>query len=173
MGVFVRCWRCDAAFEPLQGDERVCSPKCGRDLDRALARTARLCRACGKPIPPQKRVDARFCSGKCYQRQYRWKDRERRVEDLRKSVVDHELAVLEGLERESRLSRYTPQGVRLHKELRRVDAVLGRRHWGGRDYRECEHCGMGFPMRRDQRYCSARCRVAAHRKRAGAASGAP
>ena len=44
-----------------------------------------------------------------------------------------------------------------HERLRRREA-----------WRDCEHCGEAFLERGDARFCSARCRVAAHRAGKGA-----
>jgi predicted nucleic acid-binding Zn ribbon protein len=161
LGALVRCWSCDTAFRPWD-DERVCSRECGRQLRRARARPGRACVTCGTPIHPRRRVDARFCSSKCYQRAFRYVANKRNFESVRELVADdmRELKEAWRWAEKANPSGYaeTPQADRLRDDMRRVDALLDRR-----DYRSCEHCGTRVAMRRGQRYCSTRCRVAAHR----------
>jgi hypothetical protein len=53
--------------------------------------------------------------------------------------------------------RQTPVAKQILREQRRITDVFY-----GRD-RECQHCSTRADMRRGQKYCSTRCRVAAHR----------
>ena len=52
----------------------------------------------------------------------------------------------------------TPLADGLREETQRIHAVFDRR-----EHRACAHCGTRVSMRKNQRYCSARCRVNAHR----------
>jgi hypothetical protein len=55
----------------------------------------------------------------------------------------------------------TPFADQIRDEQRRLRALFA-----GRDHRACERCGDRVEMRQGQKYCSARCRAAAHRLRA-------
>lgn len=110
------------------------------------------------------RADARFCSTKCRQRVFRRTATERHFEATRELIADDMRELQEAWRRALKAdpARYahTPLASRLRDEQRRIRAVFERR-----DHRECEMCGTRIPMRKGQRYCSTRCRVAAYRRR--------
>lgn len=162
MGAFVRCWRCDQPFKSWR-NERLCSAYCARQLRSDLAR-GRACLVCGTPIAPHRRVDTRFCSGKCRQRAIRFLAIQRHFESVRNFVADDMRELREAWRRAEKANPLgyarTPLANRLRDEQQRIHALVYRR-----DYRECGQCGASAPMRMGQRYCSTRCRVAAHRAR--------
>ena len=166
MGAFVRCWLCDTPFSPGWRDERLCSPECAREYRRrAWAGRERACLVCTRSISPQARADARFCSAKCRQRAFRYLASKRHFEATRELVADDQRELSEAWRRVRKASPFdyanTPQANMLRDEGRRIEALFHRR-----DHRGCEHCGKRVPMRKSQRYCSTRCRVAAHRSAA-------
>ena len=169
MGALVRCWRCDKPFRPSWEDERVCSPECAREWRSEQWQRGRTCLACGRPINPQRRADARFCSAKCRERVHRRLANERHVESVRELVADdfRELHEAWRRARKANPSGYTrtPLADRLREEQQRIHAIFDRR-----DHRSCDHCGKRIAMRKGQRYCSNRCRVAAFRVRRSQAS---
>lgn len=162
MGAFVRCWRCDKPFRPTWRNERLCSSECARErrFDARPGETA--CLACGTPLHPRLRVDSRFCSAKCRQRVFRYLTNEKHFESVRELVADDYRELDEAWRRARKADPVgyarTRLADRLRDEQKRIGAIFDRR-----DHRECEHCANRAPMRRGQRYCSTRCRVAAHR----------
>jgi hypothetical protein len=88
----------------------------------------------------------------------------RRFESARELVADDMRELREAWRRAEKADPIgyarTPLANRLRDEMRRIDAIFDRR-----DHRKCEHCGKRVPMRRSQKYCSTRCRVAAYRRR--------
>jgi hypothetical protein len=52
----------------------------------------------------------------------------------------------------------TPMADKIREEQRRVRAIFT-----GRAHRACARCGKRVEMRQGQKFCSTRCRVAAHR----------
>lgn len=161
MGALARCWRCEKPFRPFD-DERVCSSECSRELRLAHRRKGRICLTCATPIHPRKRADALFCSPRCYQRALRVVAKRREFESLRELVRDDMREIREGWRwaEKSNPSGYhgTPVGHQLTEEMLRIEALFDRR-----ERSNCEHCGRRTTMRKGQKYCSTRCRVAAHR----------
>jgi predicted nucleic acid-binding Zn ribbon protein len=163
----VRCWRCNTAFTPSwRRGERLCSRECAEDWRRASRRAVRqrgaACLVCATPLNPQARADARFCSARCRQRAFRYLAKKRHFETTRELVAG-DMRELEEAWRRARKAKpfgyaNTPLADQLGDEMRRIESLFDRR-----DHRACEHCRTRVPMRRGQKYCSTRCRVAAHR----------
>jgi hypothetical protein len=122
----------------------------------------RICLTCATPIHPRKRADALFCSPRCYQRALRVVAKRREFESLRELVRDDMREIREGWRwaEKSNPSGYhgTPVGHQLTEEMLRIEALFDRR-----ERSNCEHCGRRTTMRKSRKYCSTRCRVAAHR----------
>jgi len=141
-----------------------CSRECAARWRRSPPPGVRVCQVCRAHLDPSKRVDAVCCSDKCKGRLNRRVDADERFE-LLKGLVGPKLR--DQVEAWRRLERAnpenymdTPMAARLRREQLEADAVLK-----GTAVRGCEHCGALKLMRRSQRYCSGRCRVAAHRLR--------
>jgi hypothetical protein len=167
MGALRRCWRCDEPFRPSYRDEPICSRECAKEWRRAWyapmrRRRERPCVACARPINPQARADARFCSAKCRQRVFRHVRNTEHFEATRELVADDFRELDEAWRRARKSNRCgyadTPLADRLREEMQRIEAAFDRR-----DYRACAQCGTHVSMRKSQRYCSASCRVKAHR----------
>ena len=167
MGALRRCWRCDAPFRPSWRDEPICSRECANECRRAWyapvrRRRERPCAACARPINPEARADARFCSDKCRQRVFRHVTNTEHFESVRELVADDFRELHEAWRRARKANPWgyadTPVADRLREETQRIHAVFDRR-----EHRACAQCGTRVSMRKSQRYCSARCRVNAHR----------
>jgi hypothetical protein len=117
---------------------------------------------CGIYLDPRKRIDAVYCSDKCRCRHYRRRDARRRLDgaiDLVRPRIDEQKEAWRRMERANPKGwADTPMADSLRREHLEVLRVLE-----GKAVRECEQCGAPRLMRRGQRYCSGRCRVAAHR----------
>ena len=165
MGAYARCWTCDSGFRPGWRNERFCSWECKEQRRRAVSsRGARTCFVCGRVLAADKRADSRYCSDKCKRRLYRRVRMDERFKDVRELVMDDIRQSKEAWRRLERASPVhytdTPMAAVLRSEDQRVMAVFE-----GRAVRECASCGAVNRMRRGQRYCSSRCRVAAYRLR--------
>jgi endogenous inhibitor of DNA gyrase (YacG/DUF329 family) len=164
----VRCWWCDTPFRSgfLRDGWRnphACSVACSLRLHGALQRQAKTCLTCGKTMHPSKRADAQYCSAKCYQRAYRVASKERYFENLRDVTADARREIREARRRARRLDadydyRDTGVGRQIWNEAQHIHATFE-----GGEARDCEKCGRRVVMRRGQRFCSTRCRVASHR----------
>ena len=163
MGALVRCWRCDTPFQPGWRDERVCSAECAHEI-RTAVRRGRACHACGRHLHPQVRADAYSCSARCRQRVVRRLAIDKHHALVREHVADDRRELDEAWRRAQRAdpSGYgqTRLAGRLRIEQRRISAMHEKR-----GFRACENCKKPVAMRRSQKYCSTRCRVAAHRRR--------
>jgi predicted nucleic acid-binding Zn ribbon protein len=146
-------------------NEPLCSRACARELRLAVRARSRACLVCGVPLHPARRADIRFCSPRCRQRAFRYMSAKRRFEHMRELVADDLREIKEAWRRARRAdpSGYTrtPLADQIRQEQRRILAMFA-----GRDHRACGQCGDRLEMRRGQKYCSTRCRVAAHRERA-------
>ena len=67
-----RCENCGEALGPGRSDRKFCGARClyldyrkAVEVARIEANSGRICLACGGPIPPEKRADARFCCSQC------------------------------------------------------------------------------------------------------------
>ena len=167
MGAFVRCLRCDKQFRPTSWRrERLCSTRCLREL-RAALRRGRVCQACGNALDPWTRADTRFCSARCRQRVARYLAAESYREFIRDLVAED---LREHREAWRHMRRSNPEGYAKSRQAKQLRTEEHRMMatYRKRDFRVCENCERPVAMRGGQRYCSTRCRVAAHRRRAAA-----
>jgi hypothetical protein len=97
-----------------------------------------ICKHCGRPFRAKRR-DARYCSGRCRVTAHRYPPEPKTAEESAARESLRELGrMLDAIDR-----KYAPTRLLAYT---------------------CEHCGGTFtPRRRDARFCSGRCRVAAHR----------
>jgi len=95
--------------------------------------------------------------------------KQRYFESVRAEVADDYREVREAWRRAEKQDPHNyarrPVADKIRQEQRRIRAIFDQR-----DFRPCEHCGEMREMRKGQLYCSARCRVAAHRARKREAS---
>lgn len=162
MGALVRCWRCDTQFRPTWRDERLCSAECLREL-RTAVRRGRACHACGRDLHPRVRADALFCSARCRQRVVRRIAIERHHAFVRELVAEDRRELREAWRRAQKTDPWGYARTRLADRLRIEEDRISALH-EKREFRLCEHCEKPLAMRKSQKYCSGRCRVAAHRR---------
>jgi hypothetical protein len=163
VGAFARCWICDRGYRSWSwNDDVFCSRECAKQWRRAPTSYGRVCVVCRKYLDPAKRTDAAFCSERCKRRSYRRAAAHKRFELVKELVSDDLREQKEAWRRLRRANpenyARTPMAARLRRE--RLEVL---RWLEGKAVRQCEQCGAPKLMRRGQRYCSGRCRVAAHR----------
>lgn len=164
IGTYPRCWRCGRRMDPGLWDARLCSTACARQRSWGIRR-GRACLACGSSLDPLARADTRFCSTKCRQRVFRRLLIDKREALAHEAIDDDRRELKEAWNRARRADPLhypaTPFADVLRAEGQRLSAVFYGRH-----FRACEDCEKEVEMRSGQKYCSTRCRVAAHRRAA-------
>ena len=139
---------------PQLAAERLAKDLARQERKLASEKAYRVCRnwRCGKPLPQSMRADAEFCSDKC------------RMRAKRRSGFSGDRCCAHCGEPIS----FCGKGKAVYSE---ADLRRGMEAWGRSEESIRETLEEGrFDLRRsDTRYCSARCRVRASRKRAASA----